>query len=405
MRESQRRRECEVGVGQTLTAFLVCAALLLSSSRAAKAQTFTLIYRFTGTTDGGTPFGDVVRDSKGRLFGTAYAGGTGTCEGGCGTVFMIDGIGKLKVLHSFQSDGTDGINPRAGVVRDGNENLYGTTSGGGAYNQGTVFMIDRAGKETVLHSFNTTGGDGAKPDSGVTLDKSGTLYGTTSTGGAYGKGTVFSLTKDGHETVLHSFTGTDGSDPGDGGVILDGAGSLYGTTRLGGHKGHGSCDGGGCGIVFEISNKGKYSILHRFSGPDGANPDAGLFLDKTNTLYGATVQGGPNGDGTIFKVDRKGKETVLFAFDETDGSYPSQGLVQDNSGNLYGSTLGGGSSNKGVLFEISQSGQFTTLHSFDGTEGGYPGTGYLVRDAKGSLYGTTYSGGEFGKGVVFKLTP
>src|ERR1019366_934096 len=199
-------------------------------------------------TDGGFPQAGLIFDAAGNLYGTTSEGGTSSsCSGGCGTVFELTptagGGWTEKVLHNFNSNGTDGANPYAGLIFDAAGNLYGTTTVGGTYYYGTVFeLTPTAGggwTEKVLHSFNYNGTDGNNPQASLTIDAAGNLYGTTSGGGTYGnyKGTVFELTPaaggDWTETVLHNFVGPDGAAP-LAGLIFDAAGNLYGTTSGGG---------------------------------------------------------------------------------------------------------------------------------------------------------------------------
>jgi uncharacterized repeat protein (TIGR03803 family) len=259
----------------------------------------------------------VILDGQGTLFGTTYGGGNSGCfENGCGVVFKLDAAGKETVLYSF-TGGTDGGAPSS-IVRDPAGNLYGTTVGGGdltcnsGYGCGTVFKLDTAGKETVLYSFTGTGGDGAFPYSGVVRDSAGALYGSTGGGGNQncgypGCGTVFKVEANGKETVLHRFTGTggDGRNPTFASLVLDAAGNIYGTTQNGGDA---SCD---CGVVFMLDTSAKETILHTFSGgADGAAPNVGLVLNAAGDIYGAAASGGDldcnnfkgNGCGTIFKL-------------------------------------------------------------------------------------------------------
>ena len=191
----------------------------------------TVLYTFTGGADGGWPYVGVMRDPAGNLYGTATYGGTA----GAGVVFKLDTAGQEAVLYSF-TGGADGRNPYGGVIRDSAGNLYGTTVEGGTANSGVVYKLDTTGHETVLYSF-TGGPDGGGP-SGVIRDSAGNLYGTAS-GGTAGQGVVYELDTAGQETVLHSFTGgADGYYP-NGGVIRDSAGNLYGTTSNGGQTGGG----------------------------------------------------------------------------------------------------------------------------------------------------------------------
>ncbi len=202
--------------------------------------TLTILYEFKGGADGLCPYGNLVLDTEGNLFGTTYRGGTS----GYGTVFEVTSGGTETVLYSF-TGGSDGSLPAAGLLRDASGNLYGTTTGGGG-GYGTVFKVTPAGTETVLHSF--AGPDGYYPIAALVQDAKGNLYGTTEFGGRHGQGTVFKLTEKGTETVVHSFTGKgDGGSP-VAGLVFDSEGNLYGTTSGGGNS---NCVGG-CGVVFKL---------------------------------------------------------------------------------------------------------------------------------------------------------
>jgi uncharacterized repeat protein (TIGR03803 family) len=208
----------------------------------------TVLHRFSGGTDGAGPLAGLVLDAEGNLYGTAQYGGAL----GAGNVFMVDKARKETVLYSF-SGGTDGGQPLLGyLVRDARGNLYGTTTFGGTNGQGTVFKVDSAHGETVLHSFSG-GTDGSYPYAGLVRDAKGNLYGTTNQGGASGYGTVFMLDKAGDETLLHTFTGTggDGAYPYDD-LVRSTNGNLYGTTFSGGANAN-ACFEDGCGIVFMLT--------------------------------------------------------------------------------------------------------------------------------------------------------
>jgi uncharacterized repeat protein (TIGR03803 family) len=268
-----------------------------------------VLYDFTGQADGYNPSGGLVRDSEGNLYGvTGYGGGT-SCFGGlgCGQVFKISPDGTESAFHAFEG-GSDGVSPAAPLIQDSAGNMYGTTFFGGGGNKchwkppsgcGTVFKLAADGTETILYSF-AGGRDGANPQGRLAMDSAGNLYGTTYLGGDYGYGTVFELSQGGVETVLHSFAGgQDGREPG---AInfLHKSRTLVGTTFLGGSSS--SCAPVGCGTVFSISPDHKEKILHAFSGgADGAAPANGLVDDGGGNIYGAAAVGGI-GYGTIFKL-------------------------------------------------------------------------------------------------------
>lgn len=265
--------------------------------------------------------------------------------------------------------------------------------------------------ERTLYSF-TGGADGDDPLSTLVMDTAGNLYGTTFVGGAYGAGEVFELSPGAAgwtETVLYSFTGgADGAYPYYADVIFDGAGNLYGTTVQGGAN--------NLGVVFELTPTAsgwKESVLYSFRGAkDGANPYAGVAFDAAGNLYGTTYAGGTASVGTVFELSPAGNgtwtEKVIQTFNQNNGGSPAGGLVVDGKGNLYGLTPSGGSAGCGVVYKLARGANGTwtenVLHNFTGGgDGGFPYAERLIFDAAGNLYGTTYEGGAFQDGTVFRL--
>lgn len=390
------------GAGLALAIMLVPTIL---AARAAQAQTLTTLHSFTGGTDGAHPSAGLVRDSKGNLYGTTQGGGA-YAEG---AVFKVTAKSVETVLYSFCAVVqnlicTDGQNPVAPLVLDSLGNLWGTTMDGGNYNNGAVFELNTSDVETVLYSFQGKDGgstDGGTPYGGVVLDGEGNVYGTTAFGGTENFGTAFKVDSAGVEVFSHSFTGTpsDGQNP-YAGVVLDPKGNWYGTTEVGGAN--------NAGTVFKVSSTGRVTVRFSLNNTGGANPYGGLLRDSKGNLYGTTYYGGANGQGTVFKLDTKNNETVLYSFGTVtgDGAFPYAGLVEDKNGNFYGTTYQGGANDQGTVFELSAAGVETVLYSFAGSSGTgtYP-YGGLVLDGKGNLYGTTYKGGAYGYGTVFKVTP
>jgi uncharacterized repeat protein (TIGR03803 family) len=318
--------------------------------------TENVLHDFGNGTDGSQPAAGLI-DVGGTLYGTTSGGGsyyrsaprcTNSYYLPCGTVFSITPSGTEKVVHSFGGNRGDGLNPVASLI-EVNGTLYGTTRNGGRSHRcvdvgcGTVFKITPGGTEKVLHSFGS-GTDGIYP-LGSLIDVKGTLYGTTWYGGTYKYGgTVFSITLSGHEKVLHSFVNrTDGCLPSAG--LINVSGTLYGTTT--------SCGAYGFGTVFSITPKGTEKVLYSFgSGTDGAGPAAPL-IEVNGTLYGTTRDGGPyfcdsgGACGTVFSITPSGTEKVLHSFGSgSDGIHPLAGLI-DVDGTLYGTTSGGGAGRYG----------------------------------------------------------
>jgi len=324
--------------------------------------------------NGEGPYAGLLRDAAGDLFGITELGGDNSCYPGygCGTVFKLNDEGKEEtVLHKF-TNVPDGEFPQSLLVEDGAGTIYGTSWAGGAYQYGAVFSVDTSGEENVLYSF-TGGSDGGILHAGVIRDTAGNLYGVTSGGGAYGAGVVFELDMTGKETILYDFTGgSDGGGPVSE-LIADAAGNLYGLTAGGGNLG---CQGGdGCGVVFELSpHSGNWTetTLYVFCSlsncTDGRRPTGGpLVRDHAGNIYGVTALGGTSqcsgsGCGVVFKLDTSGNETVLHGFTGgKDGAYPFKGLTIDAAGNLYGAAVIGGDANCyngdnvgcGTLFKVT----------------------------------------------------
>ncbi len=348
-----------------------CGIVYELSPTSSGAWKETVLHAFTWL-DGAYPEAGLIRDAAGNLYGTAADGGY-LCY--CGIVYELSPIStggwKYTVLHSF-AEGPNGFIPETPLVFDAAGNLYGTTTFGGSPTTacstegcGVVFrlspMSDGEWREKVLYTFSAT--DGAYPNSGVTFDAAGNLYGETYSGlGSNARGTVFKLspTPSGPwtETILHGFSGNDVSYPG-GGLVFDKADNLYGTTQ--GAITADSCSPS-CGSVFELSPNSNVAwtetILHAFSGGlDGFYPYAGLVLDSSGNLFGAASQGGIYGSGTIFKLTPISNGNWNFSVTHSftgglyGGEFPQAGLILDSFGNLYGTALGG-PGKYGVVYEI-----------------------------------------------------
>jgi uncharacterized repeat protein (TIGR03803 family) len=365
---------------------------------------FAVLHSFTGgPSDGAHPVAALILDAMGYLYGTTAAGGTP--GPGYGTVFRVRTDGSaFTLLHSF-SGGDGGASPRASLTLDGAGNLFGTTLYGGPSNLGTVFKIKTDGTGfAILHTFAGGSSDGASPVTSLILGPSGSLFGTTTSGGSsdHGRGTVFTLRTDGSGFfLLHSFSGSpsDGDSPA--GIVMDRAGNLFGTTLVGGSS------TAGYGTVFKLRSNGTgYHLLHSFTGKaaDGANPNGPSTLDASGNLFVTTSAGGLSDAGTILALNTHTNAVTLlhsFSRDVSDGSVPSAPVVLDASGNLFGTTLWGGAAGLGAVFTVKADGaDFRLVHSFWGDVGCQ---GSAISDASGNLYGTGACGGEFGGGGVFKL--
>ncbi|MBV8343570.1 MAG: hypothetical protein JO190_01080 [Candidatus Eremiobacteraeota bacterium] len=364
-------------------------------------SSYQVLYSFAGGSDGAYPQAPLI-DLKGTLYGTTKGGGAG----GNGTVFRVTTTGIEKVLYSF-AGGSDGAYPEASLTKV-NGTLYGTTNGGGASGYGTVFSVTTTGTEKSIYSF-AGGSDGAYPQASLT-NVNGTLYGTTVYAGAHGFGTVFRVTTTGIEKVLYSFAGgSDAANPKAG--LIDVNGTLYGTTYAGGNP---ACLSG-CGTVFSVTTAGAEKVLYSFAGgSDGEHPVASL-IEVNGTLYGTTRGGTGNvRNGTVFGVTTTRIEKVLHLFTgrRYDGEYPEASLIK-LKGRLYGTTWGGTrAAQNGAIFSVTMTGTEKVLYGFaDGSDGENPEASLI--NVNGTLYGTTLDGGggacstrrTGGCGTVFAFTP
>ncbi|HEY3763165.1 MAG TPA: choice-of-anchor tandem repeat GloVer-containing protein [Verrucomicrobiae bacterium] len=377
----------------------LCLALaLFVFTYTASAQTFTTLTSFPNNPGGTFPIGSLIQSGS-ILYGTANSGGSG----GYGTVFAVNTNGTgFTALYSF-TNGTDGARPDGNVVLSGNT-LYGTAQNAGSAGFGTVFSVTTNGTNfKILYTF-TNGTDGAYPEAGL-VSSGNMLYGTTESGDVNGQGVIFAISTNGTGfTDIYSFTnGNVGADP-EAGLIISGN-KLYGTASSGGS--------GGEGTVFGVNTDGtEYTNIYNFSGNDGESPQATLVLSG-NTLYGTTAYGGTAGNGTVFAVNTDSTGfTNLYNFTATagdnypytnsDGATPYGGLVI-SGGTLYGTTSGGGNMGYGAVFSISATGiNFTNLYTFtNGSDGNYPEDSLILNGS--TLYGTANEGGNGSAGTVFAI--
>ena len=426
---------------------LIFVVLLFAGSALASGPFERVIYSFSSA-GSGVGYGGLIADKAGNLYGAATYGNSSSCS--CGSVFELSppatsgGAWTETTLYHFTGGVSDGANPFGTLIFDKQGNLYGTTQAGGANNTGTVFELSPpaisggAWTESVLYIFPADQSQGDWPEGNLVFDSQGNLYGTASTGGAgssgncfNGCGTLFELTPPTTAggtwtgSAIHSF----GVTPGDGlqpanNLIMQG-GAIYGTTITGGT---GNCTDG-CGTVFQfVQTNGVWSenILFSFDSTGGAPvfPFGGVIFDPSGNMYGTTRQGGDvcpvsiyGTCGTVFELSPPAVSgnpwtlSTLYIFTGgTDGGSPYDTLVRDASGNLYGTTNVGGLRNKttskGTVFELSppavSGGAWTetTLHRFGTSngDGSNPLTGLLR--FHGVLFGTTIGGSD-----VFEVVP
>jgi uncharacterized repeat protein (TIGR03803 family) len=386
---------------------------------ALQAQNFETVATFDQT-NGKDVFGPPIEATDHNLYGATVFGGTSND----GAIYKLTPKGVYEVLYSFcsQSNCTDGVNP-AWLMQAADGDFYGTTSAGGENGSGTIFKITPGGKFTLLYTFcseaNCT--DGSEPQSSLVQTSDGTFYGTTIGGGAYNNGTVFTFSATKGLTTLYSFCAKtnclDGAFPFIG-LTLANDGNFYGTTAEGGNHNATSCPLDGCGTVFKITPSGDLTTLYSFCATgtcsDGAVPQGLLAQAKDGNLYGTTDNGGGENSGTIFKISLQGKLTTMHSFCESgicnDGLIPYAGVIQATDGNFYGSAYLGGTGGWGTVFQMTPAAKFTVLHNFDGKADGSYLAASVLQASTGSLIGGTEGGGNDscdapnGCGVLFMIS-
>jgi uncharacterized repeat protein (TIGR03803 family) len=398
---------------------LMISVLLLGS--AAWAGTEKTLHSFSDATGDG-PTG-VIFDAAGNLYGTTFEGGSKTCnnnEFGCGVVFEMspqaNGDWTYTVIYEF-TGGSDGLHPNAPLVFDSAGNLYGTTNGPIDTNAsyGTVYKLSPNGDGTwsftLLYTF--PGGNGGRQPSWLVIDGAGNLYGTTFEGGSYGWGIVYELspTTSGpwKVTLVHDFTGCqDGGYPMD--LAFDAVGNLYGTAQLGGVK----CAPSSGGTIFQLTPNSngvgwhENTLLSLDDGTSGGDPQS-LIFDAAGNMYGLMSQGGKNSLGAAFKMTRnangKWNETILHNFNGQNG-YEVESLILASNGEFYGTSRYGGL-DYGLVYELENKAGApeTIVYQFSGEPpDGYQPSGPIVMDQSGNIYGAS-SGGATGAGAIFEITP
>jgi len=305
--------------------------------------TLTVLYGFI---DGNLPKSGLTLGTDGNFYGTTFQATSDS-----GEVFKVTPSGSLTVLHTF-TNGNDGGAPVAPPIEGTDGNFYGTTTTGGANGWGTVYKITSSGTLATIYSF-VDWAHGVDQWAPLVQGTDGDFYGVTYEGGSSGGGVAYKITASGKFTLLSNLSGIGGTV----GPLVQGSdGNFYGTTFQGGANSFGT--------VFKMTPSGKLTVLHNFSGTDGSGPYAGLTLANDGNFYGVTYEGGnstncQSGCGTIFQISPKGKLTVLYNFDMTTGMYPYVTLIQHTDGVLYGDTAEGGTNQKectqgcGVFFSLN----------------------------------------------------
>ncbi len=348
--------------------------------------TLTLMMNFN------TPplIGKLTQGSDGNLYGTTSTGGGAL---GYGTVFSGPLGGAMGTLAALvPTSGTTALASQGGLIQGLDGNFYGTTQFGGTGNLGSVFTITPAGARSTLINFTgTTGANpGSAPRAALTLGSDGNFWGTTSTGGSSSLGTVFKMTPSGVQTTIVNFTGTTGANPGSNPLaplLLGTDGNFYGTTSTGGT--------GGYGTVFQLTPAGTRTTLANFTGTSGAapgqTPSGFLVQGDDGNIYGTTQSGGGSGLGAVFRVTPAGVFTGLGGFSGSTGTplgqSPVMGLVKGRSGYLYGTTQSGGTSGLGTIFRIAPDGSLASFYSFTGNGDGLTPTNGLSILADGTPCG------------------
>ncbi len=353
----------------------------------------TPLWSFTYLNDGAYPQSGLLRSTNGLFYGTTRYGGTNHA----GTVFRIGQNGGLTTLWALDQV-RDGSDPPVALYQAPNGAFYGVAARGGLYDVGTVFKFTEGSGVTRLWNFPPAP-NGKEPYAALAAGTNGTLYGTASSGGTSNNGAIFKLDPKDTISSLWSFTGgEDGRSPWVELLPLPYGTNvaLYGTAQYGGEFSRGTA------FVLYPNGDGN---SHSFAGQpdDGDMPRAGLVRGPDQAFYGTTYYGGVSNLGAIYRVTTNGAETLLFSFRGTNGANPRGTLAGGSNGVFYGTTENGGVSNKGTVFRFATNGQFTTLWHFTGQPDGRSPQASVVLARDGRLYGTTYAGGNYDCGLLYRI--
>jgi len=354
-------------------------------------------FSFTGLVNGQNYTLAIVKQPPGLTCTLLSIYATVTIQGDTDFGRLPCSVSGNNVGGKVSFKGQAGWMPTGTIVVDANGNTYGTTIIGGQYGYGTVYKITPDDIMTVLYSFGATLTDGLMPMSGLIIDASGNLYGTTRFGGLNSAGTIFKIATNGTKSELVSFPANDLSYPA-GGLLLDSAGNIYGTTSF------------GQGSLYKLTPSLSLTRLRGLGDIASYTPVGSLAMDSQGTIYGAAQQGGAYGDGVLYKLNSSGNLTVLHAFEDPavkdDGAYPTGGVIYDGSDALYGITTYVGSNGCGTIFKWSISkNQYAKIHDLDCDAEGQSPLGSLSLDASHQLWGTASHGGYYNYGTIFSFTP
>ncbi len=372
------------GCAQSAQTIGVPATGLPSAQADATGRPLRDLHNFSGGTDGSVATSGVIQQS-GKLYGVASQGGIGSS----GVVYESATDGKLRVLYAFPANGAAAFPDGGLLARHGK--LYGTTG----YLNGSVYSVTPDGAFAIVHQF--AGADGATPQGGL-IDVHGTIYGTTTSGGAHGDGVVFAIDPSGTERTVYDFgaTANDASSPAS--RLTWWNGKLYGTTTSGGAYGGGT--------VYSLTLTGSEALLYSFgNGTDGNDPFCSGVTPFRGKLYGTTRRGGTHGKGVVFAISPSGSGGTTYNFGQHSGdaAAPMSGVIVYH-GALYGPAYQGGRNNEGAIFRIAASGAEKTVYSFRGISDGSEPFGRLLAIGD-QLYGTAPAGGSNGDGTLYRFTP
>jgi hypothetical protein len=362
---------------------------------------FSGLKSFSGPTiDPGSLFGNPIEPITNEFYALSYAGGALNF----GTIFKIDLLGNVEILHNFSgSTYGDGNHPIQDLILSSNGKMYGTTSEGGIYNAGTIFSCDTLGNYGIVYNFSG-GTNGGGPIQNLTEVSNGIFYGLVYQTGAFGMGIIFSCDTIGNYKLIHSFSGSpyDGMQPLES-FYKHSNGILYGTTFNGGTY--------NAGTIFSCDTLGNYGIIHSFNNTvipnNGCNPRCTLIEGDNGILYGTTSNGGNIGSyGTIFTCSTSGNYGVIHKFTGVDGDGPQEGLFKGQSNIFYGTTYGGGIHNLGTIYSCDTLGNHGVIYNFNGSgsTGSLPYNGLYVAE-NDILYGFTQYGGIYSAGNFYRFNP